>query len=264
MTFSTDSYWNRPLADAGVDEDSDAFIAWLKRNNDRPYLVLGTGDWAMPVYRPRTSTPLYTIDPSAYGPTVRFRLPNKATAMAGDDAAMVVLDTTTGQDVSLFEFAWSGTRPVATGVARYWLASEGLHERAGGTEGNLGHRGIPGSVSCVMRTDITRGKIARRLKIAIPRTGEWHCFPMVGHEDNRGGIIGEGIVLRLKPSTDLTKFNLSASGLIVARALRDYGVVVADNGRQATLKAEKGLDISSDELASIGWDNYEFVTRGWS
>lgn len=142
FAFNAGSFWNTPLpVDVGADPESDAMIAWLAEHNPRPYLALGTGIWAMPLYRSQDEDPLVTIDPARFGPTVTFRLPPGAHPMGGNDRAMVVIDRTTHQDVSLFEFGYSNGKPQATGAARYHLRSEGLHEDVGGTPGNRGHRG---------------------------------------------------------------------------------------------------------------------------
>lgn len=260
--FRSDSYWNVPAPDL-VDAESGRFITWLKANNRNPYLALGVGDWAMPVYRSTSTDPLVTINPSGPGPTVTFRLPKDARPMAGNDAAMSVIDVTTNQDIALFEFRRdSRGKPQATGVSRYWLDSEGLDQRVGGSSGNTGHRGVPGLTMCVRREDLARG-LGHRTKIALPGTGGWGCFPMSGFEKGKGGIIGEGIILRIKASVDLATRPLSAPALAIAHGLQTHGAVVGDNGAQVTLKVEAGTTLPRDALRGLTWDDFEFVERGW-
>jgi len=263
MIFRSDSYWNTPLpTDVTRDKDSDKFIAWLKSHNRNPFLALGSGAWAMPVYRSNLSDPLVTINPSGTGPTATFRLPRTATAADVNDGQLSVIDITTNQDISLFEFSRAaGGTPKAKGLARYWLDSEGLEQKVGGTAGNQGHRVIPGLASCVHLEDMVT--LSHRTKIAIPGTGEWGCFPMSGYERNRGGIIGEGIVIRIKPNVDLSSKNLSLNAFSIAYALQTFGAVVGDNGGQATLKIQAGVNIARDALKALTWDDYEFVVRGW-
>lgn len=259
------SWWHTPVPKSvGPDAESDHFMAALAEANPAPHLRLSGPAWAMPIYRPTEADPLVTIDPTGTGPTTTFRLPADATPMSGNDAAAVVLDHTTGQVISLFELArdtaggWS-----ATGLGRYAMSSEGLDERVGGTPGNTGHRGLPGSQHALRREHLAADRIEDRLKIAIPGTAEWHVFPMAGHESGRGGVIGEGVVMRLKPWVVVRELGLGLTGQKIARMLKRFGVVIGDNGGTATLKIERGLELEPDLLEVLTWDHFEIVERGW-
>ena len=270
MIFALDSYWRREVPKrAKLDPESDRYIAHLAATNPRPFLGLAEKDWAMPVYRATTSDPVVTIEPTHTGPTATFRLPADAEAMAGNDAALLVIDETTNQDISLFEFRRSDEgEPEATGLARYYLDTEGLDARVGGTIGNGGHRGLPGLVSCIRREHLERGFVGHRLKIAIPAPGEPEdgqpIWPMAGFEKGRGGVIPEGMLLRIKPSVDLSKRSLTGAALVVAKALKHFGAIIGDTGGVATLKVERSLEgLDATSLAAIGWSDYEFVRREW-
>lgn len=263
MTFTADSYWNTPLPpDVAKDGSSARFIRWIREHNrGKDYLSLAVGDWAMPVIRPTAADPLITVDP-AQGATATFRMPTNAEPMPTNDAAMTVLDATTNQDISMFEFD-PDTRK-AQGLARYWLDSEGIDERIGGTKGNRGHRGVPGAVSCIRREHLY-GTESNRLKISIQATAESHVFPMVDHEDSEGGIIPEGMVIRIKPSVDLLALGpLTVDAYAIANMLKRYGAVIGDNGGLATLKVERGITtVRADSLKTLRWSAFEFIERGW-
>ncbi|OPZ22110.1 MAG: hypothetical protein BWZ10_00454 [candidate division BRC1 bacterium ADurb.BinA364] len=260
--FKKTSYWNTPMpADAPIDAQSAEYIAWLKENTPG-WLQIGSGKWAMPRFVAEASDPLATFT-ARNGVEVTFHCPANMKPMEGNDAALVVLDRHTGQDIAFFEFrGYDGIHPVATNCSRHMLDSNGLDASLGDDPRNFGHRGIPGSIAFVRADELAAGVIAHRLKIALPGTADFHVFPMVGHEKNRGGIIGEGMVLRIKPGVDLS--NLSGDARTIAIACQTYGVVVGDNsGNGAKLKAESGLNLDNNMLQSISWDSWEFVERGF-
>jgi hypothetical protein len=91
---------------------------------------------------------------------------------------------------------------------------------------------------------------------------------MSGSEQNKGGIVPEGIVVRIKASVDLKSKNLSPAALIVATALQTYGAVVGDNsGSGDNLKLQSNANwtgmLTKDSLKSIPWTDYEFVQGGY-
>lgn len=261
MTFTSGSWWNTPVpATVTRDRDSDTFIRWLWQSNARTYLTVSTDAWSMPVYRATAADPVRTITPTKTGPTVSCHVPSGMVPMLGDDAAAVILDPITDQAVGLFEF--DPIRPSATGIDRYYMSSEGVDERAGGTKGNRGHRGIPAPQACIRSEHLADPSVRTRLKIAIPGTAAAHYYPLVGDEGDKGGIVGEGMVMRIKPGVDVAR-RVAGPAYRVARGIQRYGVVVGDNGAQATLKQERGLGLPADALASFPWGDWEFVERGW-
>jgi hypothetical protein len=94
--------------------------------------------------------------------------------------------------------------------------------------------------------------------------------PMIGAESGQAGWGPEGIRIRIKPSVDLTKRGLSASGLAIARTLQVHGAYIGDNaGAGGTaLKAEQdygqwGSELNQDTLKGLTWDDFEFIQRGY-
>ena len=275
--FGRSSYWNTPLGKAPVDPNSaryirDAQVAAHTQNHLR--LVLG--DWGMPSYRSDAGDPAYVIRPAS-GPTVKLHIPARARPMPTSDAALTVTDTASHQVVCLggAHFDAATHRWTAKTVSRYWSSSRGIAQGLpGGTSGNLGHRGIPGSVQAVTKKEIRRGAIRHRLEIywweTAPRTpqGREAYFPMTGSETRSVGTVPEGIVIRIRRSVDLTAEHLSPAALTIARALKRYGAVVGDNsGTGNNLKLQANADwggvLGADSLRSIPWSDYVFVRGGY-
>jgi hypothetical protein len=273
--FRDTSYWNTPLGKAPVDPHSRQYI----RDSQNPshtqnYLRLVLGDWGMPYYRSNAKHPVYRIEPGS-GPTVRVHIPRSARPMRGDDAAIVIVDSASRQVVSLQGASYDGGRWTASGASRYWLGSNGIHEDLrGGSPGNEGHRGLPGSIRVVTKAEIKRGVIRHRLEVywweTAERTpeGAETYFPMTGSESGNNGVVPEGIVVRIKPSVNLKAKNLSPAAMVVARALQRYGAVVGDNaGGGNSLKVQANANwrgvLHKDSLKSIKWSDYVFVKGGY-
>ena len=275
--FRVGSYWNTPLGRAPRDPHSRRYIRDSKAlRHTQGYLKLVLGDWGMPTYRAGARSPVYTINPSN-GPTVRVHIPRRARPMPTSDGAVTIVDRASHQVVCLAKAQFNqGTHQwTADAVSRYWSGSNGIAQGLpGGSQGNLGHRGIPGSVQAVTRAEIRRGVIRHRLEVywwetasKTPTGGEAY-FPMTGAESGNSGVVPEGMVIRIKPSVDLKSRNLSPAAYTIARALQRYGAVVGDNsGTGNNLKLQANADwtgvLNAHSLRSIRWSDYVFVKGGF-
>jgi hypothetical protein len=230
----------------------------------------------MPAYRAGSKDPVYVINPAS-GPTIRIHIPAHAHPMPTSDAAMTVTDVATRQVVCLGGAHFNAAKHVwtAKSVSRYWSSSRGIAQGLpGGSRGNVGHRGIPGSVQVVTKREIRRGAIRHRLEIywweTATRTPEGReaYFPMTGSESPSSGSVPEGIVIRIRRSVNLSTKHLSPAALTIARALQRYGAVIGDNsgtGNNLKLQANtrwSGI-LGKDSLRSIPWSDYVFVKGGY-
>jgi hypothetical protein len=275
--FHRRSYWNTPLGHAPHDPHSRQYIRDAQQNaHSQNYLKLVMGDWAMPTYRSSAADRVYRINP-VLGPTVRVHIPAGARSMPTYDGALTVTDTASHQVIGLggARYHRKTDRWTARGVSRYWADTNGIARGLpGGSKGNLGHRGIPGSVQAVTKREIRRGAIRHRLEIywweTAPKTpsGREAYFPMTGSESHNAGRVPEGIVIRIRRSVDLESKHLSPAGYTIARALQRYGAVVGDNsGSGNNLKVQANTKwagiLTARALRSIPWRDYVFVKGGY-
>lgn len=287
--FTADSYWNKPLpSNAPIDANNALYIADASDSTKSgPYLGL-TGApgadqaYSAPLYWPKKSDPTYTITPSLYGPSVTLPIPLDALPQSGTDGALWLFDLPDNMLVQL----WQATFDAANGwsassVSRYMIDSNGLDKKAQGSNDalNTGHRGVPPNVQLVRLDEVKAGAIEHRLECYWHATGQpnastpWFYWPMVGYEQNKGGIVPEGIVIRIQPSIDLSKKGLSPAALVIATALQKYGCTIGDNsgGTNNRLKLERGeqawksLDpaLTGDALKSLAWSEWEFIQGGY-
>jgi hypothetical protein len=275
--FTPTSWWNTPLGNAPVDANSARYIADSQiATHSQNYLKLAIGAWGAPTYHATASDPLYTITPTMYGKTVTVHIPASAQPQPTSDAELTVYDPSTAQVVGLWGGAFNSTthKWTTAGIDHYALGSDGVASAAGGVKGNEGHRGISANFRAIRQDELLAGAINHRFEIywwaTAPKTpeGAKAYWPMYNSEQNKGGLVPEGSVVRIKPSVDLSTRGLSPAAKVIAQALQTYGAVVGDNsGSGNNLKLQSNADwtglLVASALKSIPWSDYEFVKGGY-
>jgi hypothetical protein len=90
--------------------------------------------------------------------------------------------------------------------------------------------GLPIYPLLVRYPEVARGSIDHALRVTVPRTQRGYIHPAT-HEASSSSdpsLPPMGLRLRLKASYSLASF--SGQALVIARALKRYGLIVADNG----------------------------------
>lgn len=270
--FKATSPWNLPLpADAPIDVDSARFIADAKVHSDS-FLKLTMGSFALPTYFASVSDPIQTITDS-HGRTVTLHVPTSATPMNSNDAEFNVYDRAMNVCVGFHRAKRDAAGKItAEGLDRWHLNSNGLHRDLPQSDDayNVGHRGSPAPLRAIRLDEVQAGLIAHRLAAYWWATAPQSYFPMAGYESGKGGIVPEGMLLRVKRSVDLTRrFTPSSAPYVIAKAFQDYGLYVSDNsGSGSRVKVQAtpawaGLNVSANCLSALSWDDYEFVRRGF-
>ena len=287
--FSQSSYWNTPLpAAAPTDPRSSEMIRFLKNDNSTNYLTLagadGNGEWGNPIYWAKPSHKTYNVQNSCdYRRPEEFdaiRIPPNAGHDPTSDAAMTVYDVEKRLVYGFYQARYDKAQDTwsACGGTVYYLDSNGLDGSLAQSDQNknFGHRGVPPSTYAVRYEEIKEGSIDHVLKIAINTAHQNHVWPMTGSDGDSTATFAppEGARIRLKPSIDLDKLNLSKAERTIATALQRYGAVIGDqSGASAVLKVEntvaegrgqlwKGV-LKPDSLRMFGFDDFEFVRLGY-
>lgn len=287
--FTPDSYWNTAMpADAPIDPHNDEYITDAKTRSDPAFNFIRlsgapghTDAWAYPIYWSKASDKLFTVSGSN-GPTVNIRIPSGAIPMTGSDGGIIIYDISSDQVVEFYQAVYNSSADSwsCTTTKRYILSSNGLEWGATGNNNSLntGHRGQPPPERVVRRDEVASGHIGHRLECFWHDTGikyQNHYWPMTGDEGAKGGVVPEGIVIRLKPSVNLNdpKYALSFAEKIIARAIQEYGCMIGDNegGQINSTKVERGMaawsaldpNMNYTALNVFSWDDYEFITGGY-
>lgn len=283
-------------------------------SNRRYVELAGTDNdaWGTPYYKATPATRVVTVTcelsdrdrcygfyiPQSGKPTIDLRLPSSAEPSDSVDSEMVLVDRTPGTNHVVW--MWQACPPApfrndlcsarynhwtANGLSVHSMDSDGLdgcwessypRDFVHGDRANRGHRGFPGAYVAVLYNEVAvAGSIPHVLKLNIPNTGSNHWFPYTGDEDNgTNDKIPEGVLFRIKPRIDLSRYGLSPSALVLARALQRYGAVVGDtSGSTVNVTVENlyvsgsperwsDAGISPRSLSDIPLGDYEFVRRG--
>jgi len=275
QAFDEDSYWNIPMpSTAPVDPQSAVWIAdSLDPANTQPYLRLPDAGVkpGVPVYEATKSDPLHRICAKIRPTCIDIRIPNEAAPANTRDSILQVWDRTTNQVVGMHKASRNADGTFSyEGIDRWFLSSEGLDQQLpNSTSGNFGHRGLPAPVRVVRLDEVRAGKIQHRLSCFWHATSEQVYWPMVQYETGKTGIVPQGVVIRIKPSVNLSAKPLTPGALVIARALQEYGCMIGDNsGSGNTLALEQGdwsrLLGGPDALSSIPFHQWEFVKAGYN
>jgi hypothetical protein len=281
--FSPSSEWNKRLpVNAPIHPKSARIIAELNSYPNGGYPRLTTGAWSEPIYFTDSSDRVGQVNCLP----LRVRIPQNLASAATSDAQATVFDRITGvvYKVRSFTIDWN-TNPVnvnaAGGCSVYDLTSNGLANslRASNRDApmNAGHRGYPPAIHGVRYDEVANGRIRHVLKVGLGRTAPCHVYPGAGHESGRGGVLTcEGLILRIKPSVNLVARGLTGGPLVIARAMKRYGVVIGDtSGVAMDLKMENlevegrterwsTLGVTTDAFQGrLSFDDFQVIKAGY-
>lgn len=299
VAYNVDSFFRKPVpAGAPIDSASAQGIAFVKSHPDQagfPYPVINglAGNlWGTVYFEGKCTDPVWKLTgtvPSkvAFLASEGFHAPAQLgdTFTGTSDSPFVVMDTCGNPSMPKGLTVWaanaakgSGTTISVSAAGAFQHDSNGLDYRnpKSSSTKNMRSRGaIPDAM--VIRKDRLEHAIANNTGLGHvlhmfwveTRTADGFVHPMVGDENDKLGWGAEGIRIRIKPSVDLTKRNLSPGGLAVARTLQTHGAYLGDNsGSASSLKAEQdygqwGSRLTRDALRGLTWDDFEFVQRGY-
>ena len=266
--FSDGSWWNRALPrTAPTHPNSEALLTYLRSGSESSSCLTlagaGTGQWGQPVYWAGQDDRTYRVRPTNYPlppELARLRVPAQAAPAATSDAELVIFDRAKGYVVALWHARYdaSADRWSAGGAAVTYLRSNGLHVRTGRSNDprNTGSwRGNNGATMMVRYDEVAAGRIRHVLKFAAgPEVSTRHIFPLIA-SDGRATAAGappQGLRLRIRPGVDLRAMGLSRQALVIARALKRYGMYLGDSGGTNSLKLEDTRATGGGQLWRLG------------
>jgi hypothetical protein len=130
-----------------------------------------------------------------------------------------------------------------------WDLSKDTFRTAGYTSADAA--GLP-ILPGLVRPDevLDQGKITHALRFTVPKSRNTWVYP-ASHEAgvNNAGLPPMGERFRLKASVDISQF--SAADQVILQALKDYGMIVADNGSAWFLSGAPSSRWSDDDLHNL-------------
>ncbi len=276
QVFPADNPWNTDISGYPVHPDSDAFIAsigasaglhpdfgtvWNGAPNGIPYVVVPAGQ------------PLVPITFTAYGSESDpgpYPVPSDAPIEGGPngtgDRHVIVLDPAGRKLYELFRAFPDPTLPggwLADSGAVFDLDSNALRP-AGWTSADAA--GLPIYPGLVRYDEaVVAGEIRHALRFTVSQTQRGYVEPArhFASSSSDPTLPPMGLRLRLKASVDISGYPPVVQ--VILRALKTYGMFVADNGSDWYLSGAPDPRWSDDdlsELSGIVGSDFEVVDTG--
>ena len=250
--YSAGSAWNTPIAaGAAADPNSAQLIAGLGAHNGGR-LTSDPEQYTFPVYFADASTPRYNVPCRTYRCTVvsasgttttdvlqGVPIPAAARTSAGSDAQMIIIDTATGTEWDVWQASFDGSGWSVSNGSVYNVNWDGMPTRYGSRGA-----GVPYYAGLIRPWEIAAGRIDHALAFAYPAPASGRCvWPASKTDGNTAGnsAIPEGARLQLDPNltdADFAAMGLNRTGVIIARALQQYGMILIDVSGRPKIYAE--------------------------
>jgi hypothetical protein len=272
--FPPEDPWNQDVSREPVDANSDALIASIGRQKTLhpdfgtvwegapvgiPYTLVGKGQPKVPVtfeYKDESDPGPYPVPPDAVvegGPA------------AAGDRHVLVIDT---DDWILYEL-WSahpqdgGKSWKAGSGAIFDLKKSSVGQRPKGN-GSADAAGLPIFPGLVRYEEVVeRKEIAHALRFTVAKTRRAYVSPAT-HFASRSkdpNLPPMGMRVRLRANYDISKFPASAQ--VILKAMKKYGMIVADNGGDWFVSGcpdPRWRDDENQSLRAVKGSDFEVIT----
>jgi hypothetical protein len=112
--------------------------------------------------------------------------------------------------------------------------------------------GLPILPGLARYEEVRRGRIDHALRFTVSRSRKAYVYPArhFASDDDDPDLPAMGQRLRLKPSFDIAGYPKQSQ--VVLRALKEYGMIVADNGSDLYVSGAPSSGWDNDDLHSLG------------
>lgn len=270
--FPPDNAWNTNIADAPLHPRSDAYISTIQAfGSDNLHPDFGENpNYGIPYVVVPETEPLVPVVYDAYGDESDpgpFPLPIDAPieggrdATSGDRHAIAIRQGT----CELFELyvarPGAGGWTAASG-ARFDLRSNALRP-LGWTSADAA--GLPILPGLVRHEEVEAGVIRHAIRVTFSRTQRGYILPATHFASSRTdpNLPPMGLRLRMRADHDISR--LTGQARVIAQAMKDYGLIVADNGSNWFFQGAPNSgwdDADLGQLKSISGTAFEVVDTG--
>ena len=234
--FPTDNPWNTDISAYPVHQMSSQFIAgigagghlhpdfgtvWNGAPNGIPYVVV-------PGNQPRVPVTFYYEDESDPGPyPIPADAPIEGGANGTGDRHVLILDAAHRVLYELYDAHPAGDHWEAGSGAIFDLTSNALRPE---TWTSADAAGLPMLPGLVRYDEVATGEITHALRFTVSRTQRAYIHPATHYASpsDDASLPLMGLRLRLRADYDISDY--PAKVQVILRALKKYGMIVADNG----------------------------------
>jgi hypothetical protein len=259
--FPADNPWNQRVDQAPLHPNSDAIVRSIG-TGDTVHADFGSGRFeGRPIGIPYTTVSKRQkrvrvsfdyADESDRGP---YPIPRKAPIEGGrsadGDRHVIVVDRDRCKLYELYAaFPKNGGRSWHAGSGAIWSLKSNKVRPEGWTSADAA--GLPILPGLARYEEARRGRIDHALRVTVSRTRKAFVYPArhFASDDDDPNLPAMGQRLRLKASFDLSGYPKQSQ--IVLRALKEYGMIVADNGSDWFLSGAPSSGWNNDDLHSLG------------
>ncbi|WP_445147613.1 hypothetical protein [Baekduia sp. Peel2402] len=241
-----DHAFNRDISQAPVDPRSDAYVRSIgltaKLHPDFASKTYGIPFKVVP--KAQKKVPVRFTDYGDESDPGPYPLPLSAPIEGGSDRHVIVLQRGTCMLYELFGAQRSGNGWSASNGAKFNLKT-GKSRPKGWTSADAA--GLP-----ILPGLARPGAITHALRVTVPRTQKAYVSPATHYasSDSSADLPPMGLRLRLKSSFDLKPFHGQA--LVILKALKRYGMIVADNGSPWYITGAPDARWNDDNLHTLG------------
>ena len=255
--FPETNVWNKPVAKLPLRSNSktivDAIGAGLPVHADFGSGVYQGAPIGIPITVVTSAEPLSAVDfhyddESDAGP---YPIPDDVAIEGGDDADgdrhAIIVDS---DSCRLYELFALYPTPWSAGSGAIWsLTSNALRPR-GWTSADAA--GLPILPGLVRYEEVAAGHIDHAIRFTVSRSRRAYVYPARHFASSRTSkaLPPMGLRLRLRSNYPVAKFPYQAR--VVLKALKRYGMIVADNGTSWYLTGAPDPGWDNDQLHTLG------------
>ena len=263
--FPSDNVWNTPIDNLPLDSNSDAYVATIGATSGLK-ADFGQGYWdggligipfvTVPGTHPKYPASFYYQDESDAGP---YAVPLNAPVEHGSDHHVISVDRNNCILYEIYDASPNGAAWEGGSGAIFDLKSHALRP-AGWTSADAA--GLPILAGLVRYEEIVEGEIRHAIRFTVPQTRKAFIWPARHRASSLTGAQYPpmGQRFRLKAGFDISSF--SATNQVILRALKKYGMILADNGSPWFLTGVPDERWDNDDLHRLGnirGSNFEAV-----
>lgn len=288
--FPQNNWWNLDVSEAPVDPASAAFITFIGPTRSlHPDFGGDAGDgtiYGIPFIKvdgdqPKRAVDFYYpnqsdgVDHDTGNAFPFYPIPDEAVTQSGwieggppgnvdegGDRHILIVDTTNNHLYELYDMFHDGSGWTGGSGAFFDMNTNDRRPEGWTSADAAGLAILPGLVRYDEVND--PGEILHAFRVTV-RATNGHVFPASHTAGSTSGALPMGARLRLKADKDISAFPADVQKIF--RAMKKYGLIVADNGSDMYISGAYDTrwnnDVLNPAFRSLKASDFEVVQRGW-
>jgi hypothetical protein len=282
LLFPSSNWWNQDISAAPVDSNSSAYIDFVGRTRalhpdfgPPPYGIPYVGVGGTQARLPVTFTSYGSESDAGIGGVTGYPIPEDAKTQpnfieggapgggSSGDRHLLIVDRDRSLLYELFATRWnaSASRWEAASGAIFDLSRSDRRPEGWTSADAAGLAILPG---LVRYDEVASGEIRHAFRVTV-RSSNGYVWPASHRAGGTAGALPLGARLRLKASKDISGFPPDVQRIF--RAMKTYGLIVADNGSDmyisGTMDSRWNNDVLNPAFRSLTANDFEVVMLGW-